>query len=379
MNKIMTRKGENIYKRKDNRWEGRYKKGVDEFGKVKFGYVYGYTYKETKEKLVEEKNKFQKNMILERKINMAYVSEQWLCKEYLIVKQSTYAKYYAIVHKHILPYLGTNNISNIDSSTINAYLTQKLRNGRIDKKGPLSPKTVRDIFTILKSILQFAEEEYGFKNIRKNAVLPKKIPSDISVLSKKECLKLEQYSLEDLSDYRRIGLYLCLYTGMRIGEICALRWRDIDLVDGILHIQYTLQRIQNCTNPSVKKTSVIIDTPKSLSSIRKIPLQKPLLHLLKKIKKDISDNAFFLSGKEKKFIEPRNYQYYFQKCLEKLELSSINFHALRHTFSTRCVEAGFDIKSLSEILGHSDTNITLKYYVYSSIHLKREQMERLTS
>lgn len=174
MTKIMARKGENIYKRKDKRWEGRYKKGVDEFGKVKFGYVYGYTYKETKEKLVEEKNKFQKNMILERKINMAYVSEQWLCKEYLIVKQSTYAKYYAIVHKHILPYLGTNNISNIDSSTINAYLTQKLRNGRIDKKGPLSPKTVRDIFTILKSILQFAEEEYGFKNIRKNAVLPKK-------------------------------------------------------------------------------------------------------------------------------------------------------------------------------------------------------------
>lgn len=168
---------------------------------------------------------------------------------------------------------------------------------------------------------------------------------------------------------------MCMYTGMRIGEVCALKWKDILLDEHCIFIESTMQRLKS-DNKEFAKTEVIITSPKSNSSTRTIPIPDNLYEILKKHR--CSGEAYLLTGNSLRFLEPRTLQNHFKSALKICGINDANFHALRHTFATRCVEIGFDVKSLSEILGHASVNITLNKYVHPSMELKQKNMNRIS-
>ena len=196
------------------------------------------------------------------------------------------------------------------------------------------------------------------------------------ILSKKE-QEIITNNLIDSEDLRDIGILICLYTGIRVGELCALRWQDISLVEKTISVRNTLQRVKIQDPVDDCKTKILISSPKSQCSLRTIPVPNEIMVL---IQNQISTKeSFLLTGTSDKFIEPRTMQNHFQKVLKSNSIQKANFHCLRHTFATRCVEVGFDVKSLSEILGHANVNITMNRYVHPTMDLKRENMERLSS
>ena len=358
----MPRRGENIYKRKDGRWEGRYKCGYNNTGKVRYRSIYAKTYQEVREKLQKFKftaidytssgNKTVKEMF-----------ERWLTAIKLKVKMSTYACYQVKINKHILPVFGSLIYEKLTAGSIHGFIDNKLKNG-------LSAKYVSDIIIVFKSMAKYVSRVYGYANPLENVILPKKEKKSIELLSESEQEKLCKFVLNN-PDNTKIGVLLSYYAGLRIGEICGLKWHDIDLNKGIIKVERTVQRIYE--NGS---TRVIIDTPKSRSSVREIPLPLFLIEILKQVKAD--DLAYILSGTDK-LIEPRTLQYRFKALLKKADLPSINYHRLRHMFATNCISLGFDIKTLSEILGHANVETTLNRYVHSSMERKIACMKLLKS
>lgn len=310
------------------------------------------------------------------KVTIKDVSEEWLNMKKLTVKQSTYSRYYHVVKTEILPELGEIPLNELNSSTVNGFTSRKLNGSEELGKKPLASKTVRDICTILKSIIKYGEKEYRTGPLAENTVLPKTKRENIETLNEKELRRFTEFLWNHQEKARYAGLLLCLYSGMRIGEICALRWKDIDLEQRVIHVTHTIQRIIVPDETSVKRTQIIVDEPKTMSSLRIIPLSNQIYPMIKNLYSTAEDSSFFLTNSEK-FIEPRNYQYFFKRILKKAEVRDVNFHILRHTFATRCVEVGMDVKTLSEILGHSNTNITLTYYVHSSLETKKRQIDML--
>jgi integrase len=194
------------------------------------------------------------------------------------------------------------------------------------------------------------------------------------IFSRQEQEKLCEFLTSDLDKFNT-GILLCLFTGLRIGEICGLCWEDVSIAERTLKIRQTAQRVQN-TDAQGSKTQIIFSSPKSAGSMRTIPIPDSLLPIIKKHKK--AENGFFLTNSSKKFVEPRLMQFHFHKVLKECGIASANFHALRHTFATRCIELGMDVKSLSEILGHSSITITMDRYVHPSMDIKRENMNKLS-
>lgn len=197
--------------------------------------------------------------------------------------------------------------------------------------------------------------------------LPKMNQKEIQILSNKEKPKLEKYCIEQNS-LKSLGILICLNTGLRIGEVCALRWENIDFESKKIHIEKTIERIYS---KEENKTIVIIDTPKSITSVRTIPINSKLYNILKQIRGKSKKTDFVLTGSSEHYVEPRNYQYHFKEILKRSKVKKYKFHTLRHTFATNCIEAGMDIKSLSEILGHADVSITLN--IYMCIHQIRQK------
>lgn len=193
------------------------------------------------------------------------------------------------------------------------------------------------------------------------------------VLSRSEQKILIDYLLTDLNSCK-FGILFTLYTGLRIGEICALKWENINLNDGLVYINATMLRIKNIEADPEAKTKIIINDPKSFSSSRIIPLSDYIINLCHKFQ--CNNESYVLTGTHK-YLEPRTLQNRFNKYCKECNLVGVHFHTLRHTFATRCVEVGFEIKSLSEILGHSNIQITLQRYVHSSLELKRENISKL--
>ena len=312
------------------------------------------------------------------KITVKAAAALWLSEKHLFVKPSSYAKYAHTIQNYILPYLSDKYIDELNTLYLTEYLRFLLEKGRLDGKGGLSPKTVHDIYVIIRSILQTSEltwETTGkisrIPNLWKRAV-------HISVLDTDSRKKLEKWLFVNADDKRCMGILLCLYTGMRLGEICALKWENIYPDKGFIRVNSTIQRIQNINAKSDEpRTQVICSPPKSLASCRDIPLPQFILELLQKDFPYPQGSCFFLTGKLD-FLEPRSYQNCFKHYLSVNKISPVNFHALRHTFATRCVVAGVDIKSLSEILGHASIQMTLNYYVHPSIDDKRRQIELLS-
>lgn len=374
----MSKRGENIYKRKDNRWEGRYLKGHSVAGKPLFGYVYAKSYHETKRKLTEAQNSFntcQKN-IKQSKIFSDYCDE-WLLLNRNHVKESTYAKYSNMIKKYINPLLGNRLPNTLNSAVIEQFSNHLLSSDLHGKKSALAPKTVKDILVLLQSILKYVKKQLGNQISDIEIIYPKDQKKEIRVLTKSEQSRLIQYLITDMDDCK-FGVLLALLTGMRIGELCALRWSDISLSEKTIQISRTMQRIQQTEWVDGNKTKILISDPKSETSKRIIPLTAYAAELCRNIKSHNS-SAYVLTGKKNCFMEPRALQYRIVKYTKESGLKDIHFHTLRHTFATRCVEVGFEIKSLSEILGHSSVKVTLDRYVHTSLELKRENMDKLSA
>ena len=372
----MPRKGENIYKRKDGRWEGRYIKSRTETGKPKYGYVYAKTYRDVKAKLRDKTSAFMMPIpapLYDSDLFIT-VTKEWLDNIKPQIKESTSNKYQNLLNSYILPTFGEKKLECITYDFIENHCNTLLQSG--GKKGTgLSPKTVSDVLSVIRNILKFA--------IRKGKIVPcdgtivhiKHASSQMRIFSKTEQEQLCKYLYDNLDSYN-IGILLCLFTGLRIGEICALRWEDISFPDQTIHVHHTLQRVQDKTH-SDKKTKIAITTPKSACSIRTIPIPDVILKILENHKKVVV--GYVLTNSNNIFIEPRTMQNHFKKALKNSNIAPANFHATRHTFATRCIELGFDIKSLSEILGHATVNITLNRYVHPTLELKKENMQKLSS
>lgn len=373
----MSKKGENIYKRKDGRWEGRYIRLYDENGKAKYGYVYGKNYSDVKQRLLEKKAYSGSQADMASKCSALYseVLDAWLQSTRINIKESTYARYSHLIDTHIRSQLGKYQISKISTKLIEGFIENLLSCGRVDNNGGLSAKTVTDILTIVKSTIDYARYNNLVVSCNLSKLTIKKKDKEMRVLCQSEQDDLIRVLMADMDLYK-FGVLLSLYTGIRIGELCALQWEDLSITNSTLKVRKTMQRIQETNIGASSKTKIIITEPKSDCSIRDIPLPSFLVEIARQFRDH--PKSYILSGEQGKYIEPRTMQNRFKTYVKKSGISDANFHSLRHTFATRCVEVGFELKSLSEVLGHSNVNITLNRYVHSSFELKYSNMNKLT-
>lgn len=371
----MPRRGENIYKRKDGRWEGRCICGRKENGRAKYKSVYGATYKEAKEKL--ERLKAEANKPTgDCRIVFLSLCLEWLLSTKNIVKLSTYTRYELLVHKHIIPELGSLRADQLTANKLSAFMNAKLNHGRLDGSGGLSAKTVCDICIVVRSIVRMGQVRYGLPNYISDVRLPKAPAGEVATLADADLLQLEEY-LFAIPAASNFGLLICLYTGIRLGEICALRWSDIDWANGTIHVCKSIERLPCQNSPDGYKTQLVITTPKTAKSNRVIPLPTKLINHLRQFAVSQPPNAFIATGQEEKMMDPRTYENRFDSILRKLSIEHVKFHAMRHTFATRSIRSGMDAKCLSEILGHATVAMTLNRYVHTSLDSVRRQMERL--
>ncbi len=344
----MARRGENIYKRKDGRYEGRYIKRYDVNGKAIYGYIYDRSYSLIKEKL--NKCKAEKPS---KPTGSDTLLSDWLTawiESETAIKDSTKQVYKRHIINHIIPKIGKVQLKKLCSDTIQRFVDGLC----------LSSSTVKLVFNVLESGLKCAEEKGFITNIWSKVKLPRQVKAEVTILTAKE-----QYRLEStLSEKNDIGILICLYTGLRIGELCALRWQDIDFENAVMHINGTQSRADG---------TLKITTPKSKASIRTIPIPDCLLNRLLQHK----NNSDFVLSNNGNMVDIRTYRRRFKRLLKLVELPDIKFHALRHTFASRALEVGMDYKTLSEILGHASVSITMDLYVHALDEHKRAQMNKL--
>lgn len=375
----MARKGENIYARKDGRWEGRYIIERSASGKYRYGYVYAGTYRETRERLLQKKldlihcKKEQVSPSASEPVALEQLAVDWLAKQKSQIKESSYVKYQNLIAKYLIPQIGELQPQELTSERLEIFCKTLLSSGGRHHSG-LSAKTVSDILSVTRAILRYSASK-GYVISCDFSVISFKQPSkNLRILSRLEQQKLCSYLQNNLTPVH-LGILLSLFSGLRIGEICALRWSDISFEEKLIFVRRTMQRLQNIQD-SERKTRICISAPKSPSSIRQIPIPDGLLELLRNNSGD--KNGYILTGKADTFMEPRTMQRRFKKVLKAAGIEEVNYHVLRHTFATRCVELNFDVKSLSEILGHATVNITMNRYVHPSMEYKRQNMQRLS-
>lgn len=373
----MPRKGENIYRRKDGRWEARYIYAYSINGKAQYRSVYAGNYSEARKK----KWKALENISSpeETELNDAdsksitYYGLLWLKSIKISTKESTYVKYRLICSNYIDPKIGDIKVSHFNNESYEEFINQLLTAGRKDGMG-LATKTVSDIRSVLKGIFSIAEKEGELLQCNLT-ILPIKVTNKpFRVLTTKEQQILQDYLLKNMNSWN-LGILISLYTGIRLGEICALQWQDIKLNDQCIEVTKTVQRIKDYSEEADSKTKLSATTPKTICSIRRIPVPQFLVEILKENRE--KNEVYLVTGLSHKLPEPRTMEYRFHKVLEKCSLEKAHFHTLRHTFATRCVELGFDVKTLSEILGHTNIGTTLNRYVHPSMELKQQSMEKL--
>lgn len=368
----MPRRGESIYKRKDGRWEARYIHHYEN-GKAKYRFLYAPTYAEVRAKRMEELRLPETILKTTIKSTAKFndISSQWLRDIKMRVKESTYTRYFRIVDIYLAPKLGELHLIKIDVDVLNRFIQYLSTEGGSKKQG-LSSKTVSDILCVLKAILHFGQEQGYPCMLPQGLVQPHKASKPTEIISKQHLVRMED-ALKNKNDLTSLGILFTLYTGIRIGELCGLRWEDINLESQTVTIHRTVERITDLST-NKKKTKIVICEPKTENAIRIIPLPS---FLADRLKEHIAfPHCYLLTGTDQ-YIEPHRCYMRYKSWMKKLGLEAYTFHALRHTFATRCVEIGFDPKSLSEILGHANVSTTLAVYVHPTLEQKRKQIEQL--
>ena len=350
----------NIYHRQDGRWEGRISKGKTPDGNRKFDYFFGYS----KAEVCEKMSKVRQQNYLTTDKTIAEIFNEWFQNARYRIKESTASNYLMKAKKHILPEFGEILVDSVCPENIHKFIENKMNQ-------KLSARYIADILVLMKSLFKYAVRTYHIFNPMDGIPMPRQKKPEITLLDDEGQKQLQQYIAEN-QNTTSMGIALSMSTGIRIGELCALQWKDIDLEKRILTVRKTMQRIQ--IQDAVTKTKLIITEPKSESSQRSIPIPECMMPMLQKFQ--ANGENFVLSGGEKP-VEPRVMQYRFAKILKNVKLPSVHFHALRHIFATNCIKWGFDIKTLSELLGHSSVEITLNRYVHSDFEQKRACMKQV--
>ncbi|MDO4467652.1 MAG: site-specific integrase [Bacillota bacterium] len=290
------------------------------------------------------------------------IIEEWKEDKKQYVKKSTFAAYQLLIQNHILPRFGEKK--EVKEEDVQSFALEKLSAG-------LSEKTIKDIIIVLKMILKFAVKNGYLDYVQIDVKFPtNQQKKELEVFSKSDQKKFMNY-LRDNFTFKNLGIFICLSTGMRIGEICGLRWQDVDVDDGVIMVRHTLQRIY-ILDEGERHTEIILDTPKTSNSIRDIPMSSELLRIMKQFNKVVNDDYFVISN-DINPIEPRTYRNYYKRLCKKLDIPELKFQGLRHSFATRCIEANGDYKTVSVLLGHSNISTTLNLYV----HPNKEQKKKL--
>lgn len=282
------------------------------------------------------------------------------------VKQSTMAAYVLILENHILPTFGEDN--SLTEQSVQAFVLHKIESG-------LSTKSVKDILIVLKMVMKFGVKKewmtYYEWDIKYPPSSENKVLDVLSVTNHRKILN----HIQSHFTFMGLGIYISLSTGLRIGEICALKWSDINVTDGILTVNRTIERIYIIEGEK-KHTELVINTPKTKNSCREIPMNKELLGMLKPLKKVVNDDYYILTNDERP-IEPRTYRNYYKRLMEKLDIPKLKYHGLRHSFATRCIEVGCDYKTVSVLLGHSNISTTLNLYVHPNMEQKKRCIDKV--
>lgn len=303
---------------------------------------------------------------MEKKRTIKEVSALWKADKKQYVKQSTLSAYTLILENHILPEFGDK--MKLAETDVQEFTLRKLQSG-------LSQKTVKDILIVLKmiqkfgakaGILPFAEWDIKYPTEHKK--------QELEVLSVTNQRRIMQYAKENFT-FRNLGIYICLSTGMRIGEICALKWGDINLATEMISVNRTIERIY-IIEKGMKHTELVIGTPKTKNSIRDIPMSRELLKIIRPLKKVMNDDYYVLTN-EAKPTEPRTYRNYYKQLLKQLNIPNLKFHGLRHSFATRCIESQCDYKTVSVILGHANISTTLNLYVHPNMEQKKKCINKM--
>ena len=298
--------------------------------------------------------------------NFSKVAELWKADKKQYVKKSTYAAYCLLIQSHLLPDLGEKE--EIREEDVQGLVNRKLESG-------LSQKTVRDILVVLKMILRYGAK-YGLLPAHQiDVIFPTaREKQDLEVLTLAHQRQLMSF-VKNHFTFLNLGIYICLSAGLRIGEVCALQWDDMDVASGVIRISKTLQRIY-LVDGKDKYTELIVDKPKTKNSIREVPMTRDLLALVRPLKKIVCSDYYVLTNAATP-IEPRTYRCYFNRLQQQLGLPKMRFHGLRHSFATRCIESKCDYKTVSVLLGHSNISTTLNLYVHPSLEQKRKCIDRM--
>lgn len=303
-------------------------------------------------------------MVKEKTINQ--ITEEWKEEKKKYVKKSTYAAYQLLIQNHIKPYFG--DLYEVNEEKVQQFVFDKLDAG-------LSEKTIRDIIIVLKMILKFGIKNGYLEYIQIDAKFPsKQEKKELDVLSKADQKKFMEH-LRNNFTFKNLGIFICLSTGMRIGEICGLRWCDVDTAEGAIKVRHTLQRIY-IIEGETRHTELLLDTPKTANSVRDIPMSSELLKMLKSLNKVVNENYYVISN-DIKPIEPRTYRNYYKKLCKQLDIPELKFHGLRHSFATRCIESKADYKTVSVLLGHSNISTTLNLYVHPNKEQKKKTIDKM--
>lgn len=305
------------------------------------------------------------------KLDFSALAEQWLASVSHGVKESTLAHYDYTLQRYLLPVFGAWKVHGLDEQRLEQVMLEVISPKSGNHK-PLGASSARECLSILRRICKYAAHLRLMRPVEILVKLPQFERVQTKPLSVQEQACLRDFVLEHPTT-RKAGLLLQMQLGLRIGEVCGLQWGDFDLSAGVLTIRRTVSRIY-CRDGHTK---VLIQTPKTRSSGREIPIPQELFTLLQRLHGGASEETWFLSGNAEKPVEPRCYRKSVQLYLRQAAVRKVHPHTLRHTFATTCLQAGCDIKTLSELLGHADPNITLRRYVHSNMNRKRRELERV--
>lgn len=363
----MPRRGENIYKRKDGRWEGRIKKPDGTYRSV-YGKTYGIV-KNKKEEQSKSPPPPKPEPGRNRKADEAYTS--WLAGDIRgRVKPSTYQNYYFCMKKYVLPFFREPGNERITEESVRLFVKSVENNAAVSVS---CKRKVLSIFMMATREILKGSNEYSV--LAGTVRLPKVKGSSVQVFTVKEQRQIETCALKS-SDLRALGIVLCFYTGIRLGELCALKWGDIDTDAGTMSIARTVSRTKNFQEKG-RKTTLLVGAPKSQKSARKIPLPAFFLKIFKVLRTFSKNEGDYILTNLETPMDPRTYQRLYKKVLEDAGVKYRKFHTTRHTFATRALELNVDIKTLSEILGHSNVSITLNIYAHSLMEQKKIAIDRL--
>ena len=367
----MARRGENIRKRKDGRWEGRYIKGRKPDRSAIWGYVYAHTYADVKRELAIRKSEIQSHALSKSNITFQELSQDWEGSIFLGVKASTAAHYHYTLQHYILPVLGHYRVYELDEATLERSLLEIIA-PKTQTHKPLGHTMARECLVLVRRLCRYAAHLHLMRPVEIDLKLPKPTTSSATPLNKTEQKQVQQYVLAAPTT-RKVGMLVMLQMGLRIGEVCGLQWGDFDLTAGTLSVNRTVKRIY----VEAKRTKVVALTPKTQSSARKLPIPQTLLNVLKQLYKGQTGNTWFLSDSIDKPVEPRCYRKSLKGYLKHAKVSEVHPHMLRHTFATTCLQAGCNVKTLSELLGHASSDVTLKRYVHTCWEWKQAEINRI--